>query len=179
MLNLGRIGVFLFQGGLGCLSHADVVIVWHIFLENTTYVCCRFINCHLNKCPMKLMSNKIPFPFLALDLNGNYPGLDVGFPCGSAGQEFACNVGDLGSIPGLGRSPGERKGYPLQYSGLENSMDRILHGVSKSQTRLSDFDFHFQTLYLESLSDFFFFFCSPTWHEGSQFHMPCSESSDS
>ena len=45
------------------------------------------------------------------------------FPCGSAGKEFACNAGDLGSIPGLGRSPVEGKGYPLQYSGLENSMD--------------------------------------------------------
>ena len=47
----------------------------------------------------------------------------LGFPCGSAGKEFACNVGDLGSISGLGRSPGEGKGYPLQNSGLENSMD--------------------------------------------------------
>ena len=45
-----------------------------------------------------------------------------GFPCGSAGKESACNAGDLGSIPGLGRSPGEEKGYPLQYSDLENSM---------------------------------------------------------
>ena len=45
-----------------------------------------------------------------------------GFPCGSAGKESACNVGDLGSIPGLGRSPGNGKGYPFQYSGLENSM---------------------------------------------------------
>ena len=44
--------------------------------------------------------------------------------CGSAGKESACNVGDLGSIPGLGRFPGEGKGYPLQYSGLENSIDR-------------------------------------------------------
>ena len=48
-------------------------------------------------------------------------------------------AGDLGSIPGLGRSRGEGKGYPLQYSGLENSMDCTVHGVSKSQTRLSDF----------------------------------------
>ena len=47
----------------------------------------------------------------------------LGFPCGSAGKEFTHNVGDLGSIPGLGRSPGEGKGYPLQYSGLEKSMD--------------------------------------------------------
>ena len=63
----------------------------------------------------------------------------LGFPGGSAGKESACNAGDLGSIPGLGRSPGEWKGYPLQYSGLENSMDCIVHGVAKSQTQLSDF----------------------------------------
>ena len=61
------------------------------------------------------------------------------FPWGSAGKESACNVRDLGLIPGLGRSPGEGKGYPLQYSGMENSMDCIVHGVTKSQTRLSDF----------------------------------------
>ena len=63
----------------------------------------------------------------------------LGFLCGSAGQESAGNVGDLGSIPGLERSPGEEKGYPLQYSGLENSMDWIVHGVAKSQTLLSNF----------------------------------------
>ena len=55
-----------------------------------------------------------------------------GFPCGSAGKEYAYNVGDPGLIPGLGRSPGEGKGYPLQYSGLENSMEFIVHGVTKS-----------------------------------------------
>ena len=48
-----------------------------------------------------------------------------GLACGSAGEESVCNAGDLGSIPGLGKSPGEGKGYPFQYSGLENSMDRI------------------------------------------------------
>ena len=53
------------------------------------------------------------------------------FPCGSASKESACNAGDLGSIPGLGRSPGEGKGYPHQYSGLENSMDCTVHGVAK------------------------------------------------
>ena len=63
----------------------------------------------------------------------------LGFPGDSVGKESACNVEDLGSIPGLGRSPEERNGYPLQYSGLENSMDRgawqaIVHGVAKSQT---------------------------------------------
>ena len=62
--------------------------------------------------------------------------------CGSAGKESACNVGDLGSIPGLGRSPGEGKGCPLEYSGLENHMDCIVHGIAKSRTRLSDFHFH-------------------------------------
>ena len=56
----------------------------------------------------------------------------MGFPCGSAGKESACNVEDLGLIPGLGRSPGEGKSYPLQYSGLENSMDCIVNGVTKS-----------------------------------------------
>ena len=67
----------------------------------------------------------------------------LGFPGGSAGKESACNAGDLGSIPGLGRSPGEGKGYPLQYSGLENSMDCIVYGVAKSRTRLSDFHWRF------------------------------------
>ena len=63
------------------------------------------------------------------------------FPGGSAGKESACNVGDLGSVPGLGRSPGEGKGYPLQYSGLENSTDCIciVLGVAKSQTPPSNF----------------------------------------
>ena len=70
-----------------------------------------------------------------------------GFPRDSAGKESACNAGDLGSIPGLGRSPGEGKGYPLQYSGLENSMDCIVHGVAKSWTRLSDFHFTLLQLY--------------------------------
>ena len=60
---------------------------------------------------------------------------------GSAGKESVCNEGDLGSMPGLGRSPGEGNGYPLQYSGLENSMDCIVHGVTKSRTQLSNFHF--------------------------------------
>ena len=68
--------------------------------------------------------------------------ITMGFPGGSAGKESTCNAGDLGSIPGFGRSPGEGKGYALQYSGLENSMDCIIHGVAKSQTRLRDFHFH-------------------------------------
>ena len=73
-----------------------------------------------------------------------------GFPGGSAGKESACNVGDLGLILGLGRSPGEGKGYPLQYFGLENSTDCTVHEVAKSRTRLSDF--HSQTLYNQVFS---------------------------
>ena len=65
----------------------------------------------------------------------------LGFPYGSAGKESAYNVGDLGSIPGFGRAPGEGKDYPLQYSGLENSMDCIVCGVAKSRTQLSNFHF--------------------------------------
>ena len=68
----------------------------------------------------------------------------LGLPYGSAGKESTCNAGDLGSISGLGRSPGEGKGYLLQYSGLENFVDCIVYGVAKSLTRLSDF--HFQAL---------------------------------
>ena len=69
--------------------------------------------------------------------------ITVGFPGGSDGKESACNAGDLGSIPGLGRSPGEGNGNPLQYSSLENSMDRgawqaTVHGVTKSGTQLSN-----------------------------------------
>ena len=67
----------------------------------------------------------------------------IGFPGGSAGKESACNVGHLGSIPELGRSPGEGNGYLLQYSGLEISVDCIDHGVVKSRTRLSDFHITF------------------------------------
>ena len=64
-------------------------------------------------------------------------------PGGSAGKESACNAGDLSSIPGLERFPGEGKDYPLQYSGLENYMDCIAHGVAKSRTRLTAFHIHF------------------------------------
>ena len=63
-------------------------------------------------------------------------------PGGSVGKESTCNAGDTGLIPGLERSPGEGKGYPLQYSGLEHSMDCIVYGVTKSRTRLSNFHFH-------------------------------------
>ena len=72
------------------------------------------------------------------------------FPCGSAGKESTCNARNLGSIPGLRRSPGEGKGHPFQYSVLENSMDCIVHGVAKSRTQLSNF--HYSQSYLTYLT---------------------------
>ena len=68
---------------------------------------------------------------LAASLNFGTPPFPLSFPGSSVGKESTCNAGDPGSIPGLERSPGEGKGYPLQYSGLENSMDYIVHGVTK------------------------------------------------
>ena len=84
--------------------------------------------------------------------------LIVGFPGGSDDNEYPCNVGEPGSVPGLGRSPGEVNGNPLQYSCLENPMDRgawqsTVHGVAKSWTQLSNFTI---TAYL--LTKYYFFF---------------------
>ena len=72
--------------------------------------------------------------------------LFLGIPCGSAGKEYACNAGDLGSIPGLESFPGEGKGYPLQYSVLDNSMNCVVHWVTKSSTQMSDFHCHFHSV---------------------------------
>ena len=88
----------------------------------------------------------------------------LGFPCGSAGKE-SCNAGDLGLIAGLGRSPGEGKGYPLQYSALEKSMDCIVHGVTESDMTewlslsVIDFYFNFTVVWKCSL----YGFCSVTF----------------
>ena len=77
------------------------------------------------------------------------------FPGGSADNEYTCNVGDLGRIPGLGRYLGEDNGCPLQYSGLENCMKYSVHGVAKNQTLLSNFHFTWKSrptyLYSEGL----------------------------
>ncbi|CAI9165511.1 unnamed protein product [Rangifer tarandus platyrhynchus] len=79
----------------------------------------------------------------------------LGFPGGSEGKVSACNVGDPGSIPQSGRFPGEGNGNPLQYSCLENPMDggawwATVHGVAKSQMRLSDFTFFLSTCFILS-----------------------------
>ena len=78
-----------------------------------------------------------------LDCDDGYTKL--GFPDSSVGKESVCNAGDPNSIPGSGRFSGEGIGYPLQYSGLENSMDCMVRGVTKSQTQLSNF--HFTSLH--------------------------------
>ena len=101
--------------------------MWFLISNISIWFCYNF-------CVSGNYSSHCVFPFLLGPL---------GFPCGSAGKESACNGGDLGSIPGLGRSPGEGKGYPLQHFGLENSVGCILHGVAKSRTQLSDLHFHF------------------------------------
>ena len=67
----------------------------------------------------------------------------MNFPDSSVGKESTCSAGDPGSTPGLGRSPGKGKGYALQYTRLETSMDSAVHGVTTSQIPLSDFHFHF------------------------------------
>ena len=92
----------------------------------------------------------IYYPFYSRDVRKMGVHLVIyGLPCGSAGKESTCNVGDLGSIPGLGRSPGEGKGYPLQYSGLENSMDCVVHGVAESEmTEWLSLHFYFSYLSL-------------------------------
>ena len=89
---------------------------------------------HFSKVVVARRKAFLPFMLLSLKKKKNQPKMDLGFPCGSAGKESTCNVGDLGSISELGRSPGERKGYPLQYSGLENSMDYSPLGHRESDT---------------------------------------------
>ena len=81
----------------------------------------------------------------------------IGLPCGSAGKESVCNAGDQGLIPRLGRSPGESNS-PFQCSGLENSLDCIVHGVAKSWTRLSNFHFIIIIIVFGDVSVCFFFF---------------------
>ena len=100
------------------------------------------------------MSSSSEFPSVAEhSLLKNYFHIIQGFPGGSDGKVSACNAGGLGLIPGLGRSPGEGNGNPLQYSCLENPMDRgalqaTAHGVADSRTRLSDFKKFFHIISL-------------------------------
>ena len=93
---------------------------------------------HQPACDLGQVSS-LPWALVSWSVKWDHILTSRGFPDSSAGKESACNAGVLGSIPGLGRSPGEGNRYPLQYSGLENSMDCIVHGVAKSRIQLSDF----------------------------------------
>ena len=105
-----------------CLFHHNLILKLHI----------------LNMYSLLLQLNKVVLKFL------NYSLKTKKFPDSSVGKESACNAGDPGSIPGARRSTGERKGYPLQCSGLENFKNYTDHGVTKSQTQLSNLHFHIQ-----------------------------------
>ena len=106
---------------------------------------CHYIQCFpiYLPCSDGTRCHDLSFFFLMLSFKPAFSlsSFTLNFPCGSASKESPCNSGDQRLIPGLGRSPGEGKGYPLRYSGLENSMDCIVQGVIKSQTRLREFHF--------------------------------------
>ena len=101
--------------------------------------------------------------------------VSLGFPCGPAGRESTCDAGDLGLIPGLGRSPGEGNGYLLQDSGLENSVDCIVHGVTKSQTQLGDFHFHSVLIVIHCPHHHTFYWHS-SFRPSSNSYLPCFSS---
>ena len=105
----------LFQIGLSCLSMSTSYFRDSSFISSA-----------------KITSKLALFMYISLCLSLWFMYIPLWFPCGSASKESAFNMGDLGSMPGLGRSPGERKGYPLQYSGLQNSMDSVVCGVAES-----------------------------------------------
>ena len=128
------------SGSLGWVESDMCFCVWpvtfSIMVSKSTYVVASIL-----QLLMLLLSPCFLHPFPCF--SGKY------IPCGSAGKESACNAGDLASIPGLGRCPGEGHRYPLQYSGPENPMDCIVHGVAKSWTWLSGF--HIQKGYCFSI----------------------------
>ena len=105
----------LFHIGLSCLSVSTSYFRDSSFISSA-----------------KITSKLALFMYIPLWLSLWFMYTRLWFPCGSASKESAFNMGDLGSMPGLGRSPGKRKSYPLQYSGLENSMDSVVHGVAES-----------------------------------------------
>ena len=101
--------------------YVSTSIPWAFLIAQLVKICLQYRRLRSNSWVGKIRwrKDRLPTPIF------------LGFPFGSAGKESACNAGDMGSIPGLGRSPGEGKGYPVQYFGLENSMDSIVHGVQR------------------------------------------------
>ena len=131
-----------------CFRHFNLSTFASVLGKNTNFPTNKWMWSTWRKIILRFKKNKHsqfwePWTWCAFAPKRGFKGTSFlkGFPCGSAGKECAYNVGDLGSVPGLGRSPGEGKGYSLQYSGLENSMDCIVVGVAKSWTWLSDFHF--------------------------------------
>ena len=131
-----------------CFRHLNLSTFESVLGKNTNFPTNKWMWSTWRKIILRFKKNKHskfwePRKWCAFAPKSGFKGTSFlkGFPCGSAGKECAYNVGDLGSVPGLGRSPGEGKGYSLQYSGLENSMDCIVVGVAKSWTWLSDFHF--------------------------------------
>ena len=112
-----------------------------MFNSNNFYLCIYLYNSHISRYSMTAAF--------------------TGFLCGSVGKESAWNMGDLTSIPGLGRFPGEGKGYPVQHSGLENPLDCIVHGVTKCHTWRNDFHFASPALsfFLNSFHFYFLLLC--------------------
>ena len=106
------------------ISHEPGKVVWysHLFKNFPQFVVIHRVK-HFRLANEAEVDVFLEFPWFFYDPADVDNLISDGFPCGSAGKESACNLGDLGSIPELGRSPGEGKGYPVQYSGLKNSMD--------------------------------------------------------
>ena len=138
---------------------------WINFLFQNISCLLRWYLCHASAhtayCCYCCRTESVPFKRKICRRSVRLPTLVVlGFPCGSAGKDSNCNAGDLGLNPGLGRSLEKGKGYPLQDSGLENSMDYIVHGVAKRLIQLSNFHFHFPVdCFLVSFGGF----CSSAW----------------
>ena len=103
----------------GHLQHVQLLAIVNMLARVFWCLCAHTLRRRTAVCQIRWSRDRLPTP------------VSLGFPCGSAGKESACNAGDLGSIPGLGRSPEEGKGYPLQYPGLENSMDCIVQGSQR------------------------------------------------
>ena len=118
---------------VSCMEHGPVIC----FIYGNIHVSLLFSQI-IPPSPSPPESNSLLFTSVSLLLS-----CIKGFPCGSAGKESTCNAKDLGLISGLGKFPGEGNSYPLQHSGLENSMGCIVHGFTKSQTRLRNFHFYF------------------------------------
>ena len=158
----GACGIFPDQGSNPCLLHIGRWFPCHWATRETLSSSCELFSSGVST---KCLVYSVGFLSLAGG-NSNELWPWVGLPWWLVGKESTCIVGDLGLIPELGRPPGEGNSYPLQYSGLENSMDRgawqaTVHGVAKSRTGLSDFHFHWpygssgNCLFYHSNSSFF------------------------